>query len=115
MASPHNPAPSPSENMSRYPPPPWSSPTWGANAQSPDLEEVPEPESEEESAKLLALAAPEPEPTDLLSRLWRFWPEALVGFLAFMVYLQGLGTVSVWFDEAWSFGLANQPLDGMQQ
>ena len=115
MASPHNPAPSPSEDMSRYPPPPWSSPTWGANAQSPDLEEVPEPESEEESAKLLALAAPEPEPTDLLSRLWRFWPKALVGFLAFMVYLQGLGTVSVWFDEAWSFGLANQPLDVMQQ
>jgi hypothetical protein len=100
--------------MSRYPPPPWSSPSWGANAQTPELEEELEPESEEGSAKLLALAAPEPEPTDLLSRLWRFWPEALVGFVAFMIYLQGLGTVSIWFDEAWSFGLANQPLGVMQ-
>ena len=114
MTVPEHPSSSATEDMSRYPPPPWSSPSWGANAQSPELEKEPEPESEEDSAKLLALAAPEPEPTDLLSRLWRFWPEALVGFVAFMIYLQGLGTVSIWFDEAWSFGLTNQPLGVMQ-
>lgn len=102
--------------MSRYPPPPWTSPSWGADARSPEPEAEPalEPESDEESAKLLALSAPEPEARDWLSRLLDYWPEALLAFIAFIVYLQGLGTVSIWFDEAWSFGLSNQPLSVMQ-
>jgi len=98
--------------MSRYPPPPWALPSWGADAENPEAE--PEPESDEESAKLLALSAPEPESRDWLSRLVSYWPEALLALIAFIVYLQGLGTVSIWFDEAWSFGLSNQPLGVMQ-
>lgn len=102
--------------MSRYPPPPWTLPSWGADSENPESEpeREPEPESDEESAKLLALSAPEPESRDWLSRLVSYWPEALLAFIAFMVYLQGLGTVSVWFDEAWSYGLASQTVGVMQ-
>src|SRR6185312_9156549 len=112
MPSPQQPLSSSAEDMSRYPPPPWALPSWGADAENPEAE--PEPESDEESAKLLALSAPEPESRDWLSRLVSYWPEALLALIAFIVYLQGLGTVSIWFDEAWSFGLSNQPLGVMQ-
>ena len=116
MTSPHYPPSSTSQNESGYPPPPWSFPSWGAQAQNP---QDPQPLAPPASGQLRQWPPDQQEPDykqppSLLSRLLRYWPEALVGVIALVIFLQGIGTTSLWFDGAWSFGLANQPLDVMR-
>lgn len=119
MSSMSHPPSSSSQNQSDYPPPPWSSPSWGAQAQHPESQHPEsqrprEPEPDPELWRPSQAREPATASSTWIKELLRFWPEALVGVIALVIFLQGIGTTSLWFDEAWSFGLANQSLDVMR-
>ena len=103
-----------SQNRSDYPPPAGSSSSWGAYARTPENPRPLEHEPKPEIWRPVQAHVPATASSNWIRRLLPYWPEALVGIIAFVIFKQEIGTTSLWFDEAWSFGLANQTLDVMR-